>query len=66
MSVGIPKCNLLLAQARPRMIQHLSSSLWYAFIIDGDVVTLPAGSQQGLGMGRSLQNPILHCSNGWY
>ena len=26
MSVGIPKCNLLLAQARPRMIQHLSSA----------------------------------------
>ena len=25
MFVGIPKCNLLLAQARPRMIQHLSS-----------------------------------------
>ena len=26
---GHPKCNLLLAQARPRMIQHLSSSQQY-------------------------------------
>ena len=24
---GHPKCNLLLAQARPRMIQHLSSQI---------------------------------------
>ena len=33
------------------------NSLWYAFVTDGDVVILPAGSQQGLGMGPSLLSP---------
>ena len=43
------------------------NSLWYAFVTDGvHVVILPAGSQQGLGMGPSLLSPIWHCSNGWY
>ena len=37
--------------------------LWYAFATNGNVVTLPAGSQQGLGMGPSLH---WHGSNGWY
>ena len=37
---------------------NVHNSLWYAFVTDGDVVTLPAGSQQGLGMGPSLQSPI--------
>ena len=32
--------------------------LCYAFVTDEDVVTLPAGSPQGLGMGPSLQSPI--------
>ena len=32
--------------------------LCYAFVTDGDVVTLPAGSLQGLGMGPYLQSPI--------
>ena len=32
--------------------------LCYAFVTDGEVVTLPAGSPQGLGMGTSLQSPI--------
>ena len=32
------------------------NSLWYAFITDGDVVTLPARSQQVLRMGPSLQD----------
>ena len=34
------------------------NSLWYALETDGDEVTLPAGSQQGLGTGSSLQSPI--------
>ena len=42
------------------------NSLWYAFVTDGDVVILPAGSQQGLGMGPSLLSPTWHCSNGCY
>ena len=33
------------------------NSLWYAFVTVGDVVILPAGSQQGLGMGPSLLSP---------
>ena len=33
------------------------NNLWYAFVTDGDVVILPAGSQQGLGMGPSLLSP---------
>ena len=34
--------------------------MWYkyAFVTGGDVVTLPAGCQQDLGMGHSLQSPI--------
>ena len=32
--------------------------LCYAFVTDGDVVMLPAGSPQGLGMGPSLQSTI--------
>ena len=37
---------------------NVHNSLWYAFVTDGDVVTLLAGSPQGLGMGPSLQSPI--------
>ena len=37
-----------------------------AFVTGGDVVTLPEGGQQRLGMGPSLQSPIRHCKNGWY
>ena len=29
---GHPKCSLLLAQARPRMIQHISSQLGWAWV----------------------------------
>ena len=32
------------------------NSLWYAFITDGDIVTLPVRSQQVLRMGPSLQD----------
>ena len=37
---------------------NVQNSLWYAFVTDGDVVTLPAGSPQGLEMGPSLQVPF--------
>ena len=38
------KCTMCLGHNR----------LWYAFATNGNVVTLPAGSQHGLGMGPSL------------
>ena len=37
---------------------NVYNSLSYAFITDGDVVTLLAGRQQGLGMEPSFQSPI--------
>ena len=41
-----------------RYVCNVHNSLWHAFITVGDVVTLPAGRQQALGMGPSLQSPI--------
>ena len=54
--MNMQTCSDVTDKYRYNLVKH--NSLWYASVTDGDIVTLPAGSPQGLGMGPSLQSPI--------